>query len=366
MTLIVGYIYKNDVHVFSDSATKKGFLTTKSISPLKKTSSFEEAPIINNSSIIEEADQKIYNFENKIILTFSGEVKTGQNVLEDLIIRLSLNPTWKVSDILTDYFDVEKPSNVSFIIGFYEESKGTMFVYQDVNKYEFTNQDTAFVAFGSGSIETNLISPLKVAIRGFIATHQPTSEAFNVAIVSILQSSSIYTRSMQIGVGGFFNGAFISDGSVFWSADVIYILCSRNLFRKYEKYIIHKYNVLDSVFISSNSGSFIHVPESFWFGDKIFSLDDDLRQNLMAKKNNNESDYFSVVTHDKYGAVIIKRHEQNEKNHITLESLDTQSIKFSFSSFIESNITTPPKNPKTDLLDDSDKMIKMLFFKQNG
>ena len=75
MTLITGFIYKNTVQIIADSAETIGGQVEDSIStPNGHETSFGEIAQ-NNDYTITESAQKIYVVDDKMKLTFAGDVR---------------------------------------------------------------------------------------------------------------------------------------------------------------------------------------------------------------------------------------------------------------------------------------------------
>ena len=132
MTLIAGYIHSDTVHIVCDSALTM-ITNIMDKSPIIKNgySSFGELVEFNDHQVVTESAQKIYSLNNSTLLAFSGQVEEGNGILEDLRIEISISNGKKLSSTLSDFFSKRKPNLTQYIIGFQENDKANLFIFDN-------------------------------------------------------------------------------------------------------------------------------------------------------------------------------------------------------------------------------------------
>lgn len=90
MTLIVGYIHSDSsIHIIADSAETIDSMDIERTDYTNESfNSFGEIIHSDNDSLTLESAQKIFNLNNSIIITFSGQVYEGNGVLRDLKFKI--------------------------------------------------------------------------------------------------------------------------------------------------------------------------------------------------------------------------------------------------------------------------------------
>jgi len=130
MTLILGYIHSDSsIHLVSDSAETWETSNPEQVFPQKGGfTSFGDAIVFDESTVIEESAQKIYQINESILIGFSGDVLEGKGVIDDLIIKFSESHNYDVLAILQIYFDQNIPQKSQFIIAFQEKVEAQIMV----------------------------------------------------------------------------------------------------------------------------------------------------------------------------------------------------------------------------------------------
>ena len=363
MTLIVGFIHNNSVHIVADSVSTKIKNAYVDFHPIKNVSSFGEPVISNDEVMIEESDQKIYSLDERIVLAYSGNVTKGSAVLADLKKALTGMANSEISDFLIKYFKIKKPQTVSFIIGYIEEGKSKMFTFDsDSRSIGINDSNGSFLHFGSGTQIGQLSSALITILKNFYKEGH-NNEDFSIGVTTFLQSAAINNTTHEQGVGGFFNGIYVTTEGVLWTPDSVNILCSSLAFEKALNLgIVFKLNLKGAVAIHYSEGSFIFGPEVGWDSE----IDKILTSKAIFKEVNKristlEPKYYCVISTDLQVAIIVKRFQNSSDTYISFE-WDSNGLKFTLTEFIKENLI--PVSPKTNLPDTTGKTVKLIVVSQ--
>ncbi|HMB99619.1 MAG TPA: hypothetical protein VKN14_01140, partial [Flavobacteriaceae bacterium] len=192
MTLIIGYIHSDStVHIVADSAVTLIEKQTNSSSKNERANSFGE--IIENSDdqIVTESAQKIYNIQDSIIATFAGQSIEGKQVLEDLKFELKTSEKTRITEIISNYFELRKPTLTEYIIGFSENNMPKIYFYK--NKGNLINEKGSYIILGSGSENKFLTVPLIITLEKFYAikSHPRNLLIFVIALVQCCSLNSM-------------------------------------------------------------------------------------------------------------------------------------------------------------------------------
>lgn len=108
MTLIVGYLHSDSsVHIIADSAETITGIGANPNNGNDAYNSFGEIIQLENDEIILESAQKIYSINETVLITFSGQVLEGNQVLRDLKFEIEVQKELKLSEIISTYFKKE-------------------------------------------------------------------------------------------------------------------------------------------------------------------------------------------------------------------------------------------------------------------
>ena len=237
MTLIIGYIYKNNVHLIADS-----ILTTNSKSEKLDQNSFGELSEADEEFKTKECLNKIYVFGDTFAGGFAGVEKEGNDVLNDLRKYIEYFPNKKIRHLLKDFFINNKPENTEYLFGFTEDEDSYIFHYVDLSS-QLINSERTYAGIGNGMRNSEMQSGIETIDKCLQRTNN-NHEAL-ISSTSILQSFVLnnyhnYHRHFKEGYGGIINGLFIDHQNVNDSPDTIYVLYSNDFFDRGEKFCVQK------------------------------------------------------------------------------------------------------------------------------
>jgi len=246
MTLIVGYIYRDSVHIVADSAIT--YTNVENLSDLiGDYTTFGEIHIKNGNYGVGESAQKIFNLDNKLLIAFSGSTMEGIHVISDIALELRHRHDDKLTTIIMNYFKSCMPKSTQFIVGFYEDNKPVLIDFNN-STCEVVPEIYACTICGSGfQIFKDVIGEIVSRIRN---ENKLLKQQAIVLTIAIAQSRSLNVQTFENGVGGFFNGAYVDSNGVNWADDTLYFMLSARM-EKGARFFVAKYNRDNFTYIGS-------------------------------------------------------------------------------------------------------------------
>jgi len=347
MTLIVGYIHSDSsIHIVADSAeTIDSIDIEKTDYTNESFNSFGEIIHSDNDSLTLESAQKIFNLNNSIIITFSGQVYEGNGVLRDLKFEIENSKDKKTSDIVSDYFIKRKPSLSEFIIGFRENNNPKIYYYK--NEGCFLTGNGSYVLLGSGSQNELLSSPLIYTLES-LNKSRTTSDNLSISLISIIQCCSLNALTFKSGVGGFFNGAYINSNGFHWAKDTCYSMYSSKHFEKGEKFIINKFNRDNVTYVTSpkiKKSAFF--PNDFMLKTSPKEWVEKWSTELDNLNTNCILDYYSFICYDRRIVTLISRNNERFEKNITIKQINVNKMDVGISGLVIQNLLSYPIDPAT-------------------
>ncbi len=333
MTLIAAYIHKGKAHIIADSAETMSFSTPFKIknSPRDKDfSSLFELPYFNEKEqkIVMEATNKIYCLNNELILTFSGSVSEGEDITKQIKYSLERDNIESIPSLILSILKKLQPTKSQYIVGGMENDYPFLVYYFDDNNHKIlTKLDHLPLCIAGYGTQIGFSHLIEQTIKDIIKNHELTCEESLVMVCSICQFFSLKELTLKDGVGGFLNGVLISKDGIEWVSDTTFVQYSAKN-PKGDKYVSHKYNRDNSVFIIAPhfKSCFTNSLETYKMNDLVKKWQDD----IVNKSNNIPSIYFVMISYDTATMVIISN-KRNKKNRITLKNLNGDKI-FNFTS----------------------------------
>ncbi|MBX0335547.1 hypothetical protein K3G39_20135 [Pontibacter sp. HSC-14F20] len=221
MTYIVGFIEKDSVFLFSDTA----------ITVLDKVnnlsfSSFGESSFIDNNKSVYQSELKLYNFKSNLIIGGAGNSKSIDDFIHNLTTYLDYGLSVEksincaINEINTNDFDL--------LIGYRD---GFTPILKIKESYSLSLQLVSNITFiGIGSTHHKQFSSdfkdLKKQTCNFKSW---TVEQLSLVITSILQAYGIWNYTLHEGVGGVFTGLYMHENGISWQPTIGYIVFDVNL-----------------------------------------------------------------------------------------------------------------------------------------
>nr|WP_315255641.1 hypothetical protein [uncultured Flavobacterium sp.] len=337
MTLIVGYIHSDSsVHIIADSAeTITGFIENPNIGS-GAYNSFGEIIQLEDNEIVLESAQKIYNVGETVLITFSGQVFEGRQVLGDLKFEIEIQKDLKISEIISNYFTIRKPTLTEYIIVFFEDNKSKLYYFKE--KGNFLNDIGSYVILGSGSQNELIIAPLNYILEPLYKM-QTDPKNLLIFIISMVQCCAINALSFKKGVGGFFNGATIFNNKIYWADDTCNVLYSSKHFEKAERFIVKKFNRDNITFLTSpqiKNAAF--SPGLEWVTFTTNEWVEKWIDHLLELNANCELDYYVFICYDRRIITIVNRHNKRFSTNLKMERLNDGEVNLILSQNLIDNL----------------------------
>lgn len=327
MTFIAGYIYQGAVHIVADSAETIG---GKNISEVfqqeEHQSTMLESAVINGEQVIVENANKIYNIHDRFLLAFAGSVYEGIETIRVLLETLAAPGDMRLR--IPEFFKTFEPLHTQFIIGFIEDQQPYMYCYHNSRQKLLISQNLAICSIG-----TNKWIPPEaygsMINKAFQNSH--SQDDLLITAISTVQMTTQGLRTLESGVGGHINGAYITPTGIHWAKDTTYILYSSlHLDKPQTIHVIHKYNRDNAVFVRSDLIQRIFITE--FAGISWQELNDKWGTELQYLANAAVADYYILLSYETGILFLI-----NNKNNNSCKVF-TEDGQFKFSTdLVESN-----------------------------
>lgn len=323
MTLIAGYIYKNSVHILADSAETFSIQGIKDITfPEIYKNSFQEVPFVDTQkeTLVLESANKIYNIKNQILLTYSGAVNEGEDVVKQIRYNLERQKIRSVSQLIFSCLTDISPIQTQYIIGGMENNRPFLIVYYNkVERKIMVNNNSLAVGGANVGLQTSMMS----TIINCITNDKITPEESLIMNLAALQSGSMHLQTFNHGVGGFFNGASISKDGIKWAKDTIHLLYSSHDFERGNKHLVYRYNRDNNVHILNDQfyKCFVKGGDGVEICKKVKTK---LKKDIIRLAKRNEAEYFVMLSYDTRTIVIVS----NKKDKNKIINFDNKEFQF--------------------------------------
>ena len=346
MTLIIGYIHSDStVHIVADSAVTFSGHNDKEPHSLK-TNSFGELIECNDGNIVIESAQKIYIIQDSIIATFAGQSFEGEQILEDLKLEIKYSENTKLTDIISIFFELRKPTLSEYIIGFSENNVPKIFYYKK-NGY-LISEKGGYIILGNGSENDFLTIPLIFTLQKFYDIKSHPSNLL-IFIIALIQCCSINSMTFNKGVGGFFNGATLFNNKIYWASDSCNILYSSKHFEKGEKFIVKKFNREKVTFITSPKiQNSTYFPKLHWLSITPNQWIEKWMDKLLELNTNLDVHYFIFICYDRRIITVVNKLSDRFVENLKINRIDETKVDFGFSKNMLEKLLSFPVDEKTN------------------
>lgn len=221
MTYCIAWKSSEAIFLTSDSViTKTGYPN-----PLnKRTSSLGELSISKENQKIEEGINKIYRISDDLLISFAGDVSLFFQVFENIKKYFcDLSPIKAIS-LGIDSVRTNGFLNLQLLIAFKSNNNLCLYSFNTLLDKQLTEHgDLEFVHIGSLS-STHLGQMIKNTFQNSFVKENYRSFITQIYLHFLIQSFSIYEPTMEIGVGGLYNSAFITKANVNFIDDTSIII----------------------------------------------------------------------------------------------------------------------------------------------
>jgi len=221
MTYCIAWKSTEAVFMTSDSVITK----TGDPTPLnKETSSLGELSISRENVKVEEGINKVYRIAEDLLISFAGDVSLFFQVFENIKKYFYDLSALKAIELGINSVRTTGILELQLLIGF--KSNDNLYLYSFNTLFDNQlkeHSDLEFVHIGSLS-STNLGERIKNTFLNSFAKEKSNSFISQIYLHFLIQSYSIYEPTMEVGVGGLYNSAFITKKNVNFIDDTSIII----------------------------------------------------------------------------------------------------------------------------------------------
>lgn len=218
MTYITGWRNQTSVFIAADSAITYELESLQNVKIWSDVSTFGEPHIIQDDKIIQEQCLKIYNFNNRVILAFAGNVSEAYEAIEWLKMVLEVN---EQRDLRVIFNNICNGRKISIIAGFIENEQPILISVNAIGISGY-KEHAVFEPAYSGTIDSKFIRYTQ-EFYNESKNIQHTDEQILVSMCSVIQSYKYVNPTIPNGVGGLISGIRVDKLGASWQKDIAYI-----------------------------------------------------------------------------------------------------------------------------------------------
>ncbi len=185
--------------------------------------SFGELSISEENRFVSESSLKIFHL-GKIAVAFSGNVATGQSVLEELRFEIEAtpNPREAVVKCVKRLESSTLRRIATFAVGIPSKAGVSLLVFDSVNREirESANNEVLQL----GSMPAHFRQCTNSFMDKFVPYLQTSPNRLLAVLLGILQSYGTFSHLLENGVGGAFTGLHIGEKEINWQDDICYVV----------------------------------------------------------------------------------------------------------------------------------------------
>ncbi|WP_027003086.1 hypothetical protein [Hugenholtzia roseola] len=219
MTYITGWRNQTSVFIAADSAITYEQESLENAKIWSDVSTFGETHIIGNDKVVQEQWLKIYNFNNKLILAFAGNVSEAYEAIKWLKMVLEVNEQPDLRGSFKYIYNTYR--KISIIAGFVENEQPVL-ISVNANGTSGYKEHLVYEDAYSGTIDAEFIKHTQ-EFYNEIRNSEQTDEQILISMCSVIQSYKYVKPTITNGVGGLISGIRVDKFGVSWQKDIAYI-----------------------------------------------------------------------------------------------------------------------------------------------
>ena len=322
MTFIVGCIKDNEIILICDSVeTRIGLKPTKgkTNSIFIDLTSFQEKGEIDTNSIPLESANKIYKISENCIAAYSGEVRNGESLIEQL--KYLCEKEQSLIETIPSYFEQWHIQNNELVVGIIEGNNRYLIGYYPGQAVKIHNGKKDYCAVYLGKMTPQTSQITRYLFENFWPLN---AKHFMICLISLIRNNFYLQNGINKGVGGFFNGAILSKSGLQWNDDTLYVLYSVKNFENGDRFSSGVLNRNGFCFIISNSFRKVVSKTNLSTEEEqeVKKLFDRTTQNIDYK-------YLVFMSYDQSNMAIIDT--EYNYSHLLEYQIQDRQIYFSFS-----------------------------------
>ena len=216
MTYIVGWKYKGNIYLTSDSAITREVEKTSAAE-----SSVGEKQVSTTNLSINEESFKLFQIDADCIIAISGDVANAVELVQQI---RSYTTEGDRSQHLDKICKSSCGKKIDVIIGLIHEKKPRLFVFKSESTTYFQEKDN-YVCLGSG------VGQLALRTHRLIESISEIKLTPTKRLALLVSGHLLFSLNEDVyhkGVGGLFNGVRISKNGIQWNEDIAYVFYSKN------------------------------------------------------------------------------------------------------------------------------------------
>ena len=305
MTFIAGYIYNDAAHIVADSAESVEMPGFPDIDlPDQFQGSMFEPAVVRGGDLVIDAAQKIYNLNGLMLLAFAGTVGEGTETIYQILTEYTGKDTMK--KFIWDFFENSKPQDTEYIIAFRDEGISQLYFYRNQDSRGFLTDNLSICCVGIN----RFVPPDDfIQIIALAAERNHAQQEVLINVISNLQLMTSNLNTIEDGVGGHFNGAYLDSIDIHWAADTVYLLYSGLDFNIKDIKIVAKFNRDNAVFVRSHIRQILFLPDINGFVKDEFN--EKWGSALTELANSYEATYYVLISKDTGVILLINNLREN-------------------------------------------------------
>lgn len=223
MTFIVGFIEKENIFLFSDTAITE-WKSTKVVIP----SSFGEIPHKDSERTVYQSEIKLSAIEkNKLILGGAGNSQSIDSFVENIETYSSYGLSCE--KIIEKALDEIEENDFEMLLGYFNDNVPFLFKKPN-NSKELEQCNSDFTNIGVQGKHFSLFRNNFIELKAETSNFESWSpQKISVAVLSILQAYGTWNYTLDEGVGGAFTSFNLNSEKICWQPSLGYILFDLNM-----------------------------------------------------------------------------------------------------------------------------------------
>ncbi|WP_439185883.1 hypothetical protein [Carboxylicivirga taeanensis] len=315
MTFIAGFIAKDNIFLFSDTAITEWNSTKEN-----QISSFGEKSHSDDEKVVYQSEIKLFNTNNgRLILGGAGNANSIDSFIENVESYAGYGLSSR--EIIKNALENIDRNDFEILLGYFENDK-PVFCKKHSNSTKLENCSSEFSYIGMEgthfSLFQNNFVELKYQTNDF-DSWEP--KKISVTVNSILQAYGTWNYTLEEGVGGAFTSLYLDNERAFWQPSLGYVLFDIN-FKSLKAISSNAEMVLpNNLFINSKYIFTDQREGAFYISSPKPNFTGFLFRELDSKKGNFIKEWF-----DKYEEELIKQFTNLEIEYVVFICTNTKVV----------------------------------------
>lgn len=226
MTYIAAWKAHGTVFVVADTATTLTTVTTATRQQAsRQLTSFSELPHQDSESVVFEGTLKILNLGTAVV-AFAGDVSVANEMISCLksLVDGGSSPDVAFSTVVSSFTPLRTPNQVALLLAYPSPGAPRLLVFNEsgTQTIEEAGEATLFQLGQLPPTQRRFTEAFLTWQYGILeAPHRILCTS-----MAVLQSYGVQEHLLASGVGGTFTGCYVTEVSILWQPDLLYLLTS--------------------------------------------------------------------------------------------------------------------------------------------